>query len=122
MTTPPVDNLPANPIIPLTLDVRAAYQDLYNKIQAELDDTMDETAIEALNAWQPEVDQVLRKDDLYKLAKDTAVLDALLKQINFINQGLKTLRNQISSTASHFAMAGDIIAAIDKVLTLVPGA
>jgi hypothetical protein len=121
VTTPPVGNLPASPSIPLTPEVRAAYQDLYNKIQAELDSTMDAAAIEALNAWQPEVDQVLRKDELYTLAKDTTAFDALRKQINYTNQGLETLRNQISSIASHFAMAGDIIAAIDKVLTLVPG-
>jgi uncharacterized phage infection (PIP) family protein YhgE len=98
-----------------------AYQDLYDKIQAELDGTMDVAAIEALNAWQPEVDQVLRKDELCKIASATSNLDALQKQINYTNQGLKTLRDQISSIASHFAMAADIIAAIDKVLTLVPG-
>lgn len=122
MATPPVGNLPANPTIPLTPEVRAAYQDLYNKIQAAIDSTMDEAALEALNAWQPEVDQVLRKDDLYKLGADTAIFSALQKQINYTNQGLKTLRGQIASIASHFAMAADIIGAIDKVLTLVPGA
>ncbi len=120
MTTPPVNNLPANLAIPLTPDVRAAYQALYNTIQAQLDSTMDEVAIEALNAWQPEVDQVLRKDDLYKLAANTSNLEALQKQIDYTNQGLKTLQGQISSTASHFAMAADIITAIDKVLTLIP--
>jgi hypothetical protein len=122
VTTPPVGNLPTNPTIPLTPEVRKAYQDLYNKIQAELDGTMDEAAIEALNAWQPEVDQVLRKDDLCRLSADTAIFGALQKQINYTNQGLKTLRDQISSIASHFAMAADIIAAIDKVLTLVAAA
>lgn len=122
MTTPPVDNLPANPTIPLTPEVSAAYQDLYNKMQAALDSTMDEATIEALNAWQPEVDQVLRKDELYKIATNTSNLGALQKQIGYTNQGLRTLQSQISSIASHFAMAGDIIAAIDKVLTLVPGA
>jgi septal ring factor EnvC (AmiA/AmiB activator) len=121
VTTPPVNNLPANLSIPLTPEVRAAYQDLYNKMQAALDSTMDVATIEALNTWQPEVDQVLRKDDQYKLTQDTAAFQALLKQINYANQGLKTLQGQISSIASDFAMAGDIIAAIDKVLTLVPG-
>jgi len=95
---------------------------LYKAIQAELDGTMDAAAIEALNAWQPEVDQVLRKDDLYKIATNTSNLDALQKQIDYTNQGLKTLQGQISSISSHFAMAGDIIAAIAKVLTLIPGA
>jgi hypothetical protein len=111
----------ATPTIPLSPEVRAAYQDLYDKMQAALDSTMDEATIEALNAWQPEVDQVLTKDDLYKLNADTAVFDALLQQINDTNTGLKTLQGQIASIASHFAMAADIIAAIDKVLTLVPG-
>ncbi len=122
MATPPVDNLPANPTIPLTPEVRAAYQDLYNKIQAGIDSTMDLAAVQALNTWWAEVDQVLTKDDEYKLSADTAIFEALKKQINYTNQGLKTLRDQISSIASHFAMAGDIVAAIDKVFTLIPGA
>jgi hypothetical protein len=121
VTPPHADNLPANPTIPLAPDVRAAYEDLYKKIQAEIDGTMDAAVVEALNRWQPEVDQVLRKDDLYKLSADTAILVALQKQIDSTNQGLKTLRDQISSIASHFAMAGEILGAIDTVLKLVPG-
>lgn len=122
MATPPVNDLPANPSVPLAPDVRAAYQDLYVKIQAGIDSTMDLAAVQALNTWRDEVDQVLTKDDEYKLSADTAIFEALQKQITYTNQGLKTLRNQISSIASHFAMAGDVIAAIDKVLTLFPGA
>jgi len=95
---------------------------LYNKIQAGIDSSMDEAVIQPLNTWWKEVDQVLTEDDLYKRTADTAIFDALQKQINYTNQGLKTLQGQISSIASHFAMAGDIIAAIAKVLTLVPGA
>jgi len=120
VTTPPVENLPANPTIPLTPDLRAAYQDLYNKIQAAIDSTMDLATVEALNTWQPEVEQVLTKDDEYKLSADTAIFAALQKQINYANAGLKVLRDQISSIASHFALAGDIIAGIDKVLSFFP--
>ena len=120
MATPPVSNLPTDPVIPLTPELRAAYQDLYNKIQAQLDSTMDLAVIQALNAWQPEVDQVLRKDDLCKLASNTASFDALRKQINHTNEGLETLKGQISSIASHFAMAAEILAAITKVLSLIP--
>jgi hypothetical protein len=101
--------------------VRAAYEDLYNKMQAQIDSTMDLAVVEALNISQPQVEAVLTKDDLYKLHADTAVFNALRKQINDTNDGLKTLRDQISSIASHFAMAADILAAIDKVLTLVSG-
>jgi septal ring factor EnvC (AmiA/AmiB activator) len=122
MATPPVNNLPANPSIPLAPAVRAAYQDLYDKIQAGIDSTMDLATVQALNPWRDEVDQVLTKDDEYKLSEDTAIFEALQKQINYTNQGLKTLRDQISTIASRFAMAGDVIAAIDKVLSLFPGA
>ena len=122
MATPPVNNLPANPSIPLAPAVRAAYQDLYDKIQAGIDSTMDLATVQALNPWRDEVDQVLTKDDEYKLSEDTAIFEALQKQINYTNQGLKTLRDQISTIAFRFAMAGDVIAAIDKVLSLFPGA
>ena len=123
MTMPPVNNLlPDAPFIPLAPEVRAAYRNLYNKIQAALDNTMDLAVTQALNPWWKEVDQVLTKDDLYKLAKDTTAFDALRKQIDYTNTGLKTLKDQIASIASHFAMASDIIAAIDAVLALVPGA
>jgi uncharacterized phage infection (PIP) family protein YhgE len=118
---PPLNDVHANPSIPLTTEVRAAYQDLYQKIQAGIDSTMDLAAIQALNPLLAEVDQLLAKDDLYRLNADTAVFDALQKQIDSTNQGLETLRNQISSIASHLAMAADIIAAINKVLMLVPG-
>lgn len=121
MSTPSVDNPPAEPSIPLSAEVKAAYQDLYNKIQAEIDSTMDAVAIETLNPWIADVDQVLTKDAEYKLSQDTAVFAALKTQINSVNQGLKTLRAQIASTASHFATAGAIVGAIDKVLTLIPG-
>jgi hypothetical protein len=121
VSTTGVNGPPAGVSIPLSPDVRAAYQDLYNKIQAEIDNTMDAVALEALNPQLNEVDQVLTKDDEYKLTQDTAVFAALKTQINSVNQGLKTLRAQITSTISHFATAGAIIGAIDKVLTLVPG-
>jgi septal ring factor EnvC (AmiA/AmiB activator) len=107
------------PTIPLTPEVRAAYQDLFNKIQTAIDSTMDLATIEALNAWQPEIDQVLTQNDEYTLSQDTNILTALQKQIKCVNDGISELRSQISSIASHIAMAGDIIAAIDKVLSLV---
>jgi DNA-binding protein YbaB len=121
VSTTNVNTPSAGVSIPLSAAVRAAYQDLYNKIQAEIDNTMDAVALEALNPQLNEVDQVLTKDDEYKLTQDTVVFAALKKQIVSVNQGIKTLRAEIASTASHFATAGAIIGAIDKVLTLVPG-
>jgi hypothetical protein len=122
MSTPPHDDLPTSPSIPLSAAVRAAYQDLYQQMQAALDSTMDLSTVEALNAAQPQVEAVLTQDDLYRLHQDTAGLTALQKQIGDTNNSLKTLQTQIASIAAHFTMAAEILAAIDKVLTLVPGA
>ena len=121
MSTTDLNKSPTGVSIPLSPEIRAAYQDLYNKIQAEIDNTMDAAVVEALNPQLYEVDRVLTQDDEYKLTQNTAIFAALKKQINSTNQGLKTLRDQIVSIASHFATAGAILGAIDKVLTLVPG-
>ncbi len=86
MTTPPTGKPPANPSIPLTPTVRAAYADLYNKIQAGIDGTMDLVAVQALNACWAEVDQVLAENDEYALSQDTAIFESLQKNINSTNQ------------------------------------
>lgn len=121
MSTPNINSLPAEIAIPLRPEVRAAYQDLYDKIQAAIDSTMDAAALEALNPRLYQVDQVLTRDDLYRESNDTEILSALKAQIDSVNLGLASLRAEIASIASHFAMAGTVLAAIDKVLSLVPG-
>ena len=122
MSTPPQGNLPTAPTIPLPDAVRAAYQDLYAKLETAIENTTDPAALEALNAAQLNVDNTLTKDNMYRLQANTELFQALLQQINDTNSGLKTLQEQIAAIASHFATAADIIAAINKVLTLVPGA
>lgn len=117
----PIESTPVPPCtIPLPPEVRSAYQELYDKIQAAIDSTMDQATIDLLNRWQFEVDQVLTKDGEYKLSQDTNIFAALQKQIQCVNKGLAELRSQITSIASHFEMAGDIVAAIDKILSLFP--
>jgi hypothetical protein len=63
------------------------------------------------------VSSILTKDDMYKESQDTAIFAALQTQITSTNQSLKTLQTQIGATASHFAMAGDILSAVTRVLT-----
>ena len=117
-------SFPANPSIPLSPDMRAAYEDLYDKIQAaQQANRYNLAAVQLLNQWEPQVDEVLDQDDECTLSKDTNVFATLQKQIKSVNEGLTTLRGQVKAIASHFAMAADVIAAIDKVLGFfVPGA
>ena len=121
MTTPPPNIPPAAPAIPLTPEVRAAYQALYDSMQQAIDSTMDLATVQLLNQWQPQVELVLDQDDEYKLSQDTLIFAALQKQIKDVNNGLAALRTQIASIASHFAMAANIIAAIDKIFNVIPG-
>ncbi len=116
----PANNPSDSPQLPLNPETRAAYEDLYEKMQDAIDSTMDAATIEALNPCIDQVDDVLTKDDSYKLAANTTQLANLTKQIRETNRDLEKLRDQISSVASHLALAGNIIAGIDKVLSLVP--
>lgn len=118
--TPPPNIPPVAPTIPLAPEVRAAYQDLYDSIQKTLDSTMDLATVQLMNQWQPQVELVLDQDDEYKISQDTAVFASLQKQIKDVNKGLTALRAQITSIASHFNTAATIIAAIDKLITLIP--
>jgi hypothetical protein len=118
---PPV-NVPPNPTIPLSPPVRAAFEDLRNQLQTAIESTADVTALQALNDAYPQVDDVLTMDDEYRLNANTAAFNALLGQINDTNDQLKTLQGQIQSIASHFKTAAAILAAINKVLTLVSAA
>lgn len=114
MSTP----IPGTPIIPLTPELRAAYTDLNAQLEAAIEATADVTALQALNAQQAQVDDVLQKDAIYQLGANTDSFNALFAQINDTNNGLKALQTQIKTTASHFQTADSILSAISKVFGL----
>jgi hypothetical protein len=117
-TTTPA-NLPASPTIPLADDVRAAYDDLYDKLETEYQANPDPVARQAIEPQKTNVSNILTKDDMCKFAQDTALFQALLTQINATNDGLKTLQAQIAATASHFQTAASIVGAINRVFGLL---
>jgi flagellar biosynthesis/type III secretory pathway protein FliH len=121
MSTPP-NTLPTTPLIPLSPELQAAYEALNAKYEAELEITRDPGVSEALNAAQTDVDNILTKNALYLKSQDTNLFAALKQQIDSTNAGLQSLKDQIASVASHISTAGEIIGAIDKVLSLLPGA
>ncbi len=121
MSEPELPAAPEPVTIPLSTEVRQAYQDLYDAIEAAIETTKDTAVLEALNARQADVDNVLTKDDMYRLHANTALFKALMQQIDDTNEGLETLQKQISSIAAGFNEAGQVLAAINKVLSLIPG-
>jgi hypothetical protein len=115
-TTPP-GNLPTAPTIPLPDDQRTAYENLYNLLETQYQSTADPVVLGAIGPARDNVGNILTKDDMYKLNQDSALFAALEAQITSTNQGLQTLQTQVAATASHFSTAGDILAAVTKVLT-----
>lgn len=104
----------------LAPEIRAAYQDLYSKVHAAVQSSMDLETVHILNKWQLEIDRTLIEFDEYGLTQDKARFYALQNQIRYVNDGIKELRNYMSSVASQFVPAGDVIIAIDRVLALMP--
>ncbi len=121
MSTPKIPAMPGTVTIPLSSDIRQAYEDLAASIETVIETTKDTAILEALNPMQGQVDAVLTKDDMYKLKANTKLFNALQQQIRDTNQGLQKLQQQIGSIAAGFSEAGQVLAAIDKVLTLIPG-
>lgn len=113
---------PSVPMIPLAPDLRAAYEDLYDKYETAIENTRDPGVSAALSASQVNVDDILTKDNLYRIEANTALYDALLQQINSTNDELKALQAQMLAISSGISTFGEILGAINKVLTLIPGA
>jgi hypothetical protein len=119
-TSPPP---PPVPVIPLTPELRSAYQDLLNIYEVAIESTTDPGVLEALNSSRTNVDNVLTKDAMYRIESTTALYDELLQQINGTNDELKALQAQILAISSGISTFGDVLNAISKVLTLlIPGA
>ncbi len=113
---------PPAPMIPLTPELRSAYQDLLDKFQTAIENTAEPGILEALNSSRTDVDDVLTKDAMYKIEANTALYGVLLQQISGTNDELKALKAQILAISSGISTFGDILGAINKVLTLIPSA
>lgn len=119
-TLPPVPSAPTT--IPLPPDVKAAYQHLSDTYEAAIETTTNDAFRIEVFAWRTDVENILTKDRMYQFNANTALLKALQMQISSTNRNLVTIKGQIAAVASHIATAGEIIAAINKVLSLVPAA
>jgi uncharacterized protein YaaN involved in tellurite resistance len=121
MSTPKIPAMPGPLTIPLSSDIRQAYEDLAASIETAIETTKDTAVLDALNPMKGQVDDVLTKDDMYKLEANTKLFNALQQQIRDTNQGLQKLQQQIGSIAAGFSEAGQVLGAVNKVLTLIPG-
>ncbi len=120
MTPPPIAPPSTAVTIPLAPAMRTAYEELSTSYQAAFDANPDYAFRVELRDWKTDVDNILEKDAMYRLNANTALLEALLKQINGTNTDLVKIKAEIAAIAGDFAKVGIVMAAIDKVLTLLP--
>jgi predicted P-loop ATPase/GTPase len=120
LTIQPPSPKPNSPTVPLTQEARAAYEKLYDECELAIQGTIDPNILQVLNDAEAPIVDILDKDDVCRLEADTVLFQELRVQINDANETLKDLKSQIAAIASHIATAGEILAAIDKVLTIVP--
>ncbi len=111
---------PMPPAIPLQPQIRAAYESLSASYQAAFDANADYAFRVEVRNWKTNVDNILEKDAMYVLNANTALLKALLIQISSTNLDLIKIKAEITALAGDFALVGDVLLAINKVLTLVP--
>jgi hypothetical protein len=111
-----------SPQIPLSPSVKAAYVALNAKIEEAIESSPPLDVLVSLNAAQTEVDEVLSEDTEAELKADTALFNDLKSRIDAVSTRLKDLKVQLAGIASDISVAGDVIEAIDKVLSLLPGA
>lgn len=116
---PPPDNAVQ---IPLPEDLRAAYEALEDKYETAIENTTDPGVLETLNSSRDNVDDTLTKDALYRIEANTALYEALAQQIKDTNDELGELQKQIQAISSGVSTFADILGAINKVLSLIPGA
>lgn len=114
--------LPASPIIPLTPALQAAYQDLYDEYEDAIEATNDTALKKSLMVSQSSVETILNDDAGSGITANTALYTSLLQQINSTNSDLKALQTQILAISSGISTFSDILAAITKVLSMMPGA
>jgi hypothetical protein len=112
---------PLPPTLPLSADIRAAYEDVYAKNQAAIEGTTDFELLTSLNDSNDAIGSLLSADDQFHIHSDSAMFQTLLTQIGVTNKGLKVLQTKIAGIAGDIGKFAMVASAINKVLSMVPG-
>jgi hypothetical protein len=111
---------PLPPTLPLSAEIRAAYEDVYAKNQAAIEGTLDVGLLTALNDSQDAIGGMLSADDQFHIHANSAAFQALLAQIGTTNAGLKDLQAKVDKVAGDIGKFAMVAGAINKVLSMVP--
>jgi len=112
---------PLPPTLPLSAEIRAAYEDVYAQNQAAIEGTTNVELLTALNDSNDAIGSLLSADDQYHIHANSAAFQALLGQIGTTNKGLKDLQAKVDKVAGDIGKFSMVASAINKVLSMVPG-
>lgn len=120
MSTTSITGNAGEPEIPLTPEVRKAYEDHYTQYEDAIEATNEPDLKASLMASQYAVDKVISEDNTARIEQTTAAFEALATQIKTTNTGLANLAKAIAQINGDISLYADILTGIGKVLTLVP--
>jgi septal ring factor EnvC (AmiA/AmiB activator) len=108
------------PTFPLPPDVRTAYEDTYAKLQTAIENSADPVLLTLLNDSRMAIADVITADNQYRISQDDASFAALNKKFTAANDSLKTLQAQMEGIAKKVGAVASALAAVNKLVSLVP--
>jgi hypothetical protein len=110
------------PISPLlqNQDPGAAYQAVLDALRDLYFEAPDDSSKTLISQAQTAVGDILTQFDEQGLTSNTALFLQLAPKINATNASLKAIQDQIANITKDIGIAGTVIAAISKVLSMFP--
>ena len=112
MTIPPVLQNP---------DLGDTYQETYDAIGRAYWDASDVASKDLIHGTQEAMAKIITAIDEDDLAHNTTLFMELRPKINAVNAALEEIKDNIAKITKNIDTAEDVLAAINKLLSLMPG-
>ncbi len=112
MTIPPVLQNP---------DLGDAYQDTFDALGRAYWDASDIASKDLVHGTQEAIGHIITAIDEHDLAHNTELFLELTPKIKAVNEALEEIKNCITKITKNIDTAADVISAVSKLLSLMPG-
>lgn len=108
------------PPIAQPADLAHAYQQLYDQLGTAYWHATDIDSKDLIHGTQTAIGDILTALDEDQLAGNSAQFTALLPKVKAVNDALKQIQESIKKITKDIDTASNVLAAVSKLLTLVP--